>query len=136
MSTIIIDEALIKRILKEEVEEEVYAGVTAALGATATDIVAGEVESGKIGIIVSLAIQRVANILWYPTVNGKVPGVYSNGLYAEGLASTANGVDVEIPLLIIVPEKQKWALRARATAGGPTSNYRLRVRKYPIADSE
>jgi len=136
MQTSIIDEALIRRVLKGEVEEEVYAGTTAVLGATSADILTGEVESGKVGLIVALASQRVANVLWYPKVNNKVPTAYANGLAAVGLAEDANGVDDEVSLLVVVPEKQKWGIAARATAGGPTCNYRLRVRKYPLADAE
>jgi len=124
-------EELLKRIVAEEVsEEELYAGVTTTSTALG-DAQAGTIPSGYNGIVMGVAVSRDETITLF--LKRKDKQVYANGLNTAGLSAIAQaaGVGDEVPLLVLLKEKDAWVLQFKASAGTPKVNWRIRIRLYP-----
>ena len=125
---------LIDRIKDEEVEEYLYAD-NEATSTTYAKVQEGTVPDGYIGVIIALAVSSVDTLIAYIERDEKQ--YYENGLNCGGLSSIPEakgtdleGVDNEVPLLIRIKEKGKWALGFKATAATPQVSWRLRVRHF------
>lgn len=124
-----VSDELIKAILNEEVEEEVFSAqknVTVARIA----LESGTVPGGYIGVIMGFACNFDASTTYYLKVAEK--DRYANGLTAAGLSDIAVGAGVgdEVALLETLDENVKWELGATRVAGAAVQNYRLRIRYY------
>lgn len=135
-----ISEEHITRISKEEykhpdVEEKLYADVS-TLSTTLAKVQEETIPAGYEGIIISVAVSADETAILYVERDGKQ--YYENGLNCAGLshvpqaAGTAGlvGVGPEVPLLIHLKEKAKWALGFKAASGTPKVNWRIRVRHF------
>lgn len=137
----LFSESLLEKIMAglyeqpHDVEEMLYSDVDVTSIALA-DVQDGTVPTGYEGLIVGVAVSSGATVLLYIKRDDKQ--VYENGLNCAGLShvpQTAGaaglvGVGPEVPLLIRIKEKGKWAIGFKATAATPTVNWRLRIRHY------
>jgi len=124
---------LLDRILNKEVEELLYAD-NEQVSTTYAKVQEGTIPDGYEGVIISLAVSSEDSAIAYIERDEKQ--YYENGLNCGGMSHVPEtgtdqfGVGDEIPLLIRIKERGKWALGFKATAGTPTISWRLRVRHF------
>jgi hypothetical protein len=131
MSTIPVTDDLIKKVLNENVIEEIYTGaLSGTIGAIYTKAVSGSIDDGFVGLVVDLAVSADSTVTAFVKRDEKQ--YYENGLVTTALSGvdTATGVDKAIPLLIRVKEKGTWELGFTRVGGAGSINYRIRIRKY------
>jgi len=130
MSWEVPTEELLKRIIAEEVsEEELYAGVMTT-STTLAEAVKGTIPTDYNGIVMGVAVSRDETITLF--LKRKDKQVYANGLNTAGLSdiAQASGVGKEVPLLVLLKEKDTWELQFKASAATPKVNWRIRIRLY------
>jgi len=130
MSWEVPTEELLKRIIAEEVsEEELYAGVMTT-STTLAEAIKGTIPADYNGIVMGVAVSRDETITLF--LRRKEKQVYANGLNTAGLSAIAQaaGVGDEVPLLVLLEEKDAWELQFKASAGTPKVNWRIRIRLY------
>ena len=122
---------IIDRVINKEIEEKLYADNDQVTTSYAK-VQEGTIPDGYIGVIVSLAVSSDDSVLAYIERDEKQ--YYENGLNCGGMSHVPEtgtdqfGVGDEIPLLIRIKERGKWALGFRSTSGTPVVSWRLRVR--------
>ena len=123
------EKELLKEILSEEVEEEVYAGVETT-STTYKKVASGTIPDGYEGVVMGVAVSFSETIDAFLKKKGK--HVYSDGLNCAALTNIAQtaGVGDEVPLLVKIGEKESWEFGFKATAATPKVNWRLRVRHF------
>lgn len=122
-----VEKELLKEIIDQTVDEEVYAG-------TLTTTVAykkakgGTIPDGYEGIVVSVAVSYLAALDLYLKRADK--HVYADGLPTLALSKIAQtaGIDDEVPLLVKFGEKVAWELGFAGAIG--SVNWRLRIRLF------
>ena len=124
-----VEKELLKEILDQTVEEEVYAGVETT-STTYAAVVKGTIPDGYEGIVMGLAVSYDETIDAF--LKKKDKHVYTDGLNCAALTNTAQsaGVGDEVPLLVKIGEKVAWELGFKATAGTPKVNWRIRIRLF------
>lgn len=126
---------IIQKVIDEKVDELIYAD-NEATSITYAKVQEGTVPSGYVGVIMGVAVSSVKTLIMYIERDEKQ--YYENGLNCGGMSHVPEagtdqlGVGNEIPLLIRIKEKGKWALGFKATAATPSVSWRLRIRHYKI----
>ena len=128
-----VSDEIIQKVIDEKVEELLYAD-NEATSTTYKKVQEGTVPDGYIGVIMAVAVSSAKTVILYVERDEKQ--YYENGLNCGGLSYVPEtgtdqlGVGDEVPLLIRIKERGKWALGFKATAATPTVSWRLRVRHY------
>ena len=124
-----VEKELLKEILSQDVEEEVYAG-TATTSTSYAKVANGVIPDGYEGIVMGIAVSFDETIDAFLKKKGKQ--VYDDGLRCAALTNVAQsaGVGDEVPLLVKLGTKDEWEFGFKATAGTPKVNWRIRVRHF------
>ena len=123
------EKELLKEIISEDVEEEVYAGIKTT-STTYAKVASGTIPDGFEGIVMGIAVSFSETIDAFLKKKGK--HVYTDGLSCAALTKIAQsaGVGDEVPLLVKIGEKESWEFGFKATAATPKVNWRIRVRHF------
>ena len=126
------EKELLKEILSQDIEEEVYAGVETT-STTYAKVASGTIPDGYEGIVMGIAVSFSETVDAYLKRKGK--HVYADGLRCAALTDIAQtaGVGDEVPLLVKIGEKEEWEFGFKATAATPKVNWRIRVRHFKKA---